>query len=95
MSPYGTGRGRADYQTREMIKLLWKNVGNFLPLQQETMKYSELHRLLKKAGCYVIGNNRHPRWYSPITKNQFQTSHHESEEVKTGTLQRIKRLAGI
>lgn len=78
-----------------MIKLFWKNVGIFLPLHQETMKYSELHRLLRKAGCYPVGNNKHPVWYSPITKKEFATSHHESEEVRIGTLRQIKKLSGI
>lgn len=33
------------------------------------MKYSELHRLLQKAGCYQTGEQRvgHPEWYSPKT----------------------------
>lgn len=59
------------------------------------MKYSELHRKLKKAGCYQIGTNRHPWWYSPLTKQKFQTSHHEAEEVSPGTLKNIIKSAGI
>ena len=32
------------------------------------MKYNELEKLLKKAGCYSLGvtQNGHPQWYSPI-----------------------------
>ncbi|MBR0078136.1 MAG: type II toxin-antitoxin system HicA family toxin [Bacteroidales bacterium] len=59
------------------------------------MKYSELEKMLKKAGCYLIGNNDHPLWFSPITGKKFQTSHHKSEEVKTGTLGKILKQAGI
>jgi len=59
------------------------------------MKYSELHRKLRKAGCFQIDSNRHPWWYSPITGKTFQTSHHESEEVARGTLKQIKKYSGI
>jgi len=60
------------------------------------MKYSELERKLKKAGCYYVKDGkRHPIWYSPITKNEFQTSHHKSEEVKTGTLKSISKDSGV
>ncbi len=59
------------------------------------MKYSELHRLLRKAGCYPVGEGRHQKWYSPITGIVFPTSHHESEEVKYGTLQKILKVSGL
>lgn len=59
------------------------------------MKYSELEKKLRKAGCYPIGNNDHPIWYSPITGNKFKTGHHKSQEVKAGTLLAICKAAGI
>jgi predicted RNA binding protein YcfA (HicA-like mRNA interferase family) len=60
------------------------------------LKYTELERKLKKAGCKLVKENgKHPTWYSPITGKTFQTSHHKSEEVKPGTLDSIKRDAGI
>lgn len=61
------------------------------------MKYSELIRLLKKAKCYDTGRsqNGHPLWYSPKTGKYFQVSHHPSHEVAVGTLNAIKRAAGI
>lgn len=60
------------------------------------MKYSELHKMLKQAGCYIVrqGGN-HPIWYSPITKKEFPTSRHEKEEVKTGTLNQILKQSGL
>ena len=60
------------------------------------MKYSELKRLLRKAGCYFReeGGN-HEKWYSPITKRQFVVGRHDSEEVRPGTLHAIKKQAGI
>jgi mRNA interferase HicA len=61
------------------------------------MKYNELHRKLRKAGCYPTGESRagHPEWYSPITGRRFTTSNHEAQEVKNGTLKSILRDAGI
>lgn len=62
-----------------------------------SMKYNELHRILKKNGCYSLGKSQagHPLWYSPKTGKEFATSHHERQEVATGTLRNIKKLAGI
>ena len=33
------------------------------------MKYSELHKKLREAGCYIVrqGSN-HPIWFSPLTQ---------------------------
>lgn len=59
------------------------------------MKYSELERKLKEAGCYLVRNGNHPIWYSPLTSKTFQTSHHGSHEVATGTLRKILKDAGI
>ncbi len=49
------------------------------------MKYNELHKLLKKVGCYQTGKQRagHPEWYSPKTKRKFTTSNHGKQEVAT------------
>jgi len=61
------------------------------------MKYNELHRALKKIGCYETGEQRggHPEWYSPITNMNFVTSNHLSEEVRPGTLKSIKKSSGL
>lgn len=61
------------------------------------MKYSELHRLLRKHGCYFANKQiaGHPAWYSPITGMYFPTSNHDSQEVKPGTLKNIIRDSGI
>lgn len=61
------------------------------------MKYSELHRKLRKVGRYPTGEtiNGHPEWYSPITKMRFPTSHHATEEVKKGTLRNIAKMSGV
>lgn len=61
------------------------------------MKYSELHKKLRKAGCYETKDEiaGHPEWYSPITKKYFPTSHHPSKEVAPKTLKNIIRDSGI
>ncbi len=61
------------------------------------MKYNELERLVRKAGCYDTKRQQagHPLWYSPKTGKTFQMSNHGSEEVASGTLRKIKLAAGI
>jgi len=60
------------------------------------MKYSEVERKLKEAGCYFNKQGKeHPEWYSPITKQKFRMSNHKSEEVKTGTLKSISKASGV
>ena len=61
------------------------------------MKYNELERLLKKNGCYFVGEtqNGHPLWFSPITHKTFKFSHHGKQEVAKGTLAKIMKDAGI
>ena len=61
------------------------------------MKYNELMRKLKKAGCHDTGREicGHPAWYSPKTGKYFAVNHHGSQEVATGTLKNILRAAGL
>lgn len=61
------------------------------------MKYTELEKRLRKAGCFDTGEqaNGHPIWHSPITGMDFRMSNHHSEEVATGTLNKILKVAGI
>ena len=61
------------------------------------MKYSELEKLLRRIKCYDTGEEQqgHPLWYSPKTGLTFQLSHHKSEEVAKGTLNRIMKDAGL
>lgn len=68
-----------------------------LSKKKSNMKYSELHRKLKKRGCYPTGNviAGHPEWYSPITEKYFPTSHHDKSEVAPGALRKIIRDSGI
>lgn len=59
------------------------------------MKYTELERVLKRAGCIHVGDNNHPIWYSPITDTEFQTGHHGTHEVNPKTLHKILKAAGL
>ena len=60
------------------------------------MKYSEVERKLKKAGCYCLEENgKHPVWFSPITGRKFSLSHHKSEEIKLGTKKSISSDSGV
>ena len=61
------------------------------------MKYSELAAKLRKAGCIPTGIEQggHPLWYSPKTDKTFQLSHHSSQEVAVGTLNKILKTAGL
>lgn len=69
----------------------------FVVSKGNNMKYSELHRKLKKAGCYPTGASiaGHPEWFSPRTGKYFPTSHHEKQEVAPSTLKKIYRDAGL
>lgn len=60
------------------------------------MKTSELIKLLKKHGCYLVENGgRHDHYYSPITNKIIVVGRHKSEEVKKGTAMKILKDAGI
>ena len=83
-----------------MFVLIYKLIS--LPLQCDNqtnniMKYNELEKMVKKAGCYDTGKQQggHPLWYSPKTGMSFQMSNHGSEEVAKGTLNQILKRAGL
>lgn len=60
------------------------------------MKTSELIRLLKQHGCYLVrhGGN-HDVWYSPITRQFIVVARHEGKEVSKGTAKAILKNSGI
>ena len=60
------------------------------------MMYSEIHRRLRRAGFVVVKNGkRHPIWYRSLTGMYFETSYHESEEAKPGTMRDIEKRSGV
>lgn len=59
------------------------------------MKTSELLKILKKNGCYLVRHGKsHDIWFSPITNKQFSVPRHK-DEIKTGTLGSIMKDAGV
>lgn len=59
------------------------------------MKTSELLKLLKKNGCYLVHNGtRHDIWCSPRTNKQFTIPRHK-DDVKPGTLNNILKDASL
>lgn len=60
------------------------------------MKYSELEKMLKKAGCRVDHEGkRHTMWYSPITGKTFPVLRHQTQDAKAGTVNAILKAAGL
>jgi predicted RNA binding protein YcfA (HicA-like mRNA interferase family) len=60
------------------------------------MTYGELKRLLKKNGCCLHHQgSRHEIWESPVTGKLFPVGRHDAKEVQSGTLNAIKRDAGL
>ena len=60
------------------------------------MRTSEFKKLLRQNGCCLLTQGgRHEKWYSPITGNKFAVPRHDGQEIPTGTLQAIKKQAGI
>lgn len=60
------------------------------------MRYSELEKELRAAGCRILREGKnHTIWYSPITGQQFTVPRHKTQEVPKGTLENIRRAAGL
>ena len=60
------------------------------------MKYSEIKRKLKKAGCYIKREGkRHEIWTNPKTSSSFPVSRHNKEEAGMGTLKSIEKQSGV
>ena len=60
------------------------------------MRYSELERMLRKAGCRIADEGKkHTMWFSPITGKTFPVPRHQGQEAKTGTVNNILKAAGL
>jgi len=60
------------------------------------MKYSEVERKLRRAGCYfVLHGANHDWWFSSITNRRFQLPRHKNEEAKGKTLKSISEQSGV
>ena len=60
------------------------------------VKYSELFRVLKKDGWYIIRQKgSHVLMKHPKRRGQLSVPFHEGKEVKKGLLKSILKQAGI
>ncbi|MCL2060999.1 MAG: type II toxin-antitoxin system HicA family toxin [Firmicutes bacterium] len=60
------------------------------------MKYSELKKKLRNAGCYIHKEGaNHEQWFSPTSRKIFIVGRHNSEEVAPGTLHDILKKSGL
>ena len=60
------------------------------------MRTIELVKLLSEKGCSLIRHRkRHDEWYSPISGSTFMVPRHGNQEVPIGTLNSIKKQAGL
>ena len=60
------------------------------------VKASELTKLAKKCGCYILQHgSRHDEWYSPTTGKTAQIPRHKGKEVATSTAHRIMTDLGL
>ncbi len=60
------------------------------------MKTSELIKILKRGGCYILRNGKkHDIWCSPKTEKEFPVPRHTSKEIPSGTCNNIKKDAGV
>lgn len=60
------------------------------------MKYNELYRKLRKAGCFLLRHGgSHDIWVNPKNGNSVSVPRHGTEEVLEGTLKSIYRRLGL
>ncbi|MFV0527109.1 MAG: type II toxin-antitoxin system HicA family toxin [Lachnospiraceae bacterium] len=60
------------------------------------MKVSELEKKLKKHGCKLIQHgSSHDEWYSKVSGKTFMIPRHKSNELATGTANKILKDAGL
>lgn len=63
-----------------------------MPIEVSDMKISEMKKLLRKHDCYYVRElTNHEEWYSPITKRSFLIPRHNSQELKTGLENAIRK----
>ncbi|MDO8930428.1 MAG: type II toxin-antitoxin system HicA family toxin [Bacteroidota bacterium] len=59
------------------------------------MKFSELYKILEKDGWYIERTKKHHIYIHPSKNGRIPVGKHSSEEVRTGTLYGILKLAGL
>ena len=59
------------------------------------MKFSELFKILEKDGWQIERTKKHHIYTHPTKQGKIPVGKHASEEVRTGTLNAILKLAGL
>lgn len=59
------------------------------------MKFSELYKILEKDGWQIERTKKHHIYTHSIKQGKIPVGKHSSEEVRTGTLNAILKLAGL
>jgi len=59
------------------------------------VKFSELYRKLEKDGWYIERTKKHHIFAHPTKSGKIPVGKHGSEEVATGMLNKILKLAGL
>ncbi len=60
------------------------------------MKYNELYKKLRKAGCFLLHHGaRHDLWENSKNGKQTRVGRHGTEEVPKGTLKSIYQELGL
>jgi predicted RNA binding protein YcfA (HicA-like mRNA interferase family) len=59
------------------------------------MKFSELYKILEKDGWKLERTKKHHVYAHPVKKGKIPVGKHGSQEVATGTLNSILKLAGL
>jgi predicted RNA binding protein YcfA (HicA-like mRNA interferase family) len=59
------------------------------------MKFSELYKLLEQNGWKKMNGKRHNKYVHPNFKDFIPVGRHSSQEVPTGTLNKILKDAGL
>ncbi|MDR3285578.1 MAG: type II toxin-antitoxin system HicA family toxin [Holosporales bacterium] len=59
------------------------------------MKFSEFYRLIEADGWYLKTTKKHKKYVHPTKQGFIPVEKHKSAEVPTGTLESMKKRAGI
>ena len=60
------------------------------------MKYNELYKKLRKAGCFLLQHGkRHDRWRNSHNGKETMVPRHGTQEVPEGTLKTIYQELGL
>ena len=62
----------------------------------EEIKYSELERMIKEAGCEIVREGKsHTLWRNPSTGKTFTVPTRKTQDVPPGTFRSIAKSAGL